>query len=51
MFWWVLQALAIIICTIIFVRLVTVYVIPWVGKKFFPNSYEAFRKKYLDSND
>ncbi|MDA3883207.1 MAG: hypothetical protein PF481_07965 [Bacteroidales bacterium] len=51
MFWWVVQALAIIICTILLVRLLTLYVVPWVGKKFFPHSYEQFRKKYLEPEE
>lgn len=51
MFWWVLQALAIIGVTVFIVRFLTTVVIPWVGKKFFPDSYEEFRKKYLEPEE
>lgn len=51
MFWWVVQALAIIILTVVIVKLLTYKIIPWFVKKFSPEKYEDFKKKYLDGEE
>jgi len=51
MFWWVLEALGVIVCTVILVRLLSFKIIPWFIKKYYPENYENFRKKYLDGEE
>ena len=51
MFWWVVQALAVIIFTVIIVKVLTYKIIPWFIKKYYPEKFEDFKKKYLDGQE
>lgn len=46
-----LKAFSIIVATMILVRLISRYLIPWFVKTFFPEKFESFRKEYLEPNE
>ena len=45
------KIIGIIIITIAIVKLLTKILIPWSVKTFFPEKYESFKKKYLDTKN
>ncbi|OQA94540.1 MAG: hypothetical protein BWY22_02456 [Bacteroidetes bacterium ADurb.Bin217] len=46
-----IKAFAILIATMILVRVISRYLLPWFVKRFFPDKYESFRKEYLEPNE
>ncbi|HON52707.1 MAG TPA: hypothetical protein P5243_08810 [Bacteroidales bacterium] len=46
-----LKAFGIVVITMVLVRLISRYILPWFVKTFFPNKYESFKKEYLEPNE
>lgn len=46
-----LKAFFILIATMVLVRVITRYVLPWFIKTYFPHKYESFRKEYLEPEE